>query len=141
MKSKLELTTWDDDRIARLKARYADGCTPSEIANEFGLSRNAVIGKLHRLGLVPPKNPAKPKPNGGNFRYRSATKPSGPKLPEGLPLPPDCKPVHLLDATVDQCRYPIGEGRDMMFCGASVIDATCSWCQYHWRICKTRFHA
>lgn len=43
---------WTDERIDRLKAMYAEGGTASEIAAALGhVSRNAVIGKVHRLGL------------------------------------------------------------------------------------------
>jgi hypothetical protein len=44
--------TWTDDRIEQLKTLYAGGMTGSQIAAEMGLlTRNAVIGKIHRLGL------------------------------------------------------------------------------------------
>lgn len=43
---------WTEDRIATLKRLWADGKTATEIAAELGgTSRNAVIGKAHRLGL------------------------------------------------------------------------------------------
>ena len=44
--------SWTDERIDRLKAMWADGSTASQIAEDLGgVSRNAVIGKVHRLGL------------------------------------------------------------------------------------------
>ena len=44
--------SWTDERIDRLKAMWAEGKTASAIAEELGgVSRNAVIGKAHRLGL------------------------------------------------------------------------------------------
>lgn len=46
---------WKDERnIAKLKEMWSDGATLSEIAKEFGCSRNAVVGKLNRLGLSSP---------------------------------------------------------------------------------------
>lgn len=42
---------WTPEQIDRAKALAADGATGSEIAEALGTSRNAVIGKLHRLGL------------------------------------------------------------------------------------------
>ena len=43
---------WNDDRVDKLKKLWAEGYTASEIAAKLGgLTRNAVIGKVHRLGL------------------------------------------------------------------------------------------
>src|SRR3569623_2608293 len=53
--------SWTDERIERLKAMWADGATASQIADELGgVSRNAVIGKAHRLGLEQRPSPVKP---------------------------------------------------------------------------------
>ena len=44
--------SWTDERIATLKKMWEGGSTASQIADELGgVSRNAVIGKAHRLGL------------------------------------------------------------------------------------------
>ena len=52
---------WTDERIDRLKAMWAKGATASQIADELGgVSRNAVIGKAHRLGLDARPSPVKP---------------------------------------------------------------------------------
>jgi GcrA cell cycle regulator len=47
---------WDGESVERAKAMFADGKTSRQIANAIGggLSRSAVSGKLHRLGLVSP---------------------------------------------------------------------------------------
>ena len=53
--------SWTEERIEQLKARWAEGATASEIAAELGgVSRNAVIGKAHRLGLESRPSPVKP---------------------------------------------------------------------------------
>jgi GcrA cell cycle regulator len=53
--------SWTEERIERLKAMWAKGATASEIAEELGgVSRNAVIGKAHRLGLEARPSPVKP---------------------------------------------------------------------------------
>ena len=52
--------SWTDERIDRLKAMWAEGSTASQIAEELGgVSRNAVIGKAHRLGLESRPSPVK----------------------------------------------------------------------------------
>jgi GcrA cell cycle regulator len=45
--------TWTPERVEQLRTHIATGLTCSEIAAEIGVSRNAVIGKIHRLGLAP----------------------------------------------------------------------------------------
>jgi len=45
--------TWTPERIEQLRTHIATGLSCSEIAAEIGVSRNAVIGKIHRLGLAP----------------------------------------------------------------------------------------
>ena len=53
--------SWTDERIERLKAMWTKGATASQIADELGgVSRNAVIGKAHRLGLDSRPSPVKP---------------------------------------------------------------------------------
>jgi GcrA cell cycle regulator len=53
--------SWTDERIDRLKKMWSDGATASQIADELGgVSRNAVIGKAHRLGLDARPSPVKP---------------------------------------------------------------------------------
>ena len=53
--------SWTEERIERLKKMWHDGATASQIADELGgVSRNAVIGKAHRLGLEQRPSPVKP---------------------------------------------------------------------------------
>jgi len=53
--------SWTDERIDRLRALWTSGTTASLIAEELGgVSRNAVIGKAHRLGLQARPSPVKP---------------------------------------------------------------------------------
>ncbi len=53
--------SWTEERIEQLKAMWAKGATASEIADKLGgVSRNAVIGKAHRLGLEARPSPVKP---------------------------------------------------------------------------------
>src|SRR3982751_5027982 len=53
--------SWTEERIEHLKAMWTQGSTASQIADELGgVSRNAVIGKAHRLGLEARPSPVKP---------------------------------------------------------------------------------
>jgi GcrA cell cycle regulator len=60
--------SWTDERIATLRKMWEGGATASEIATELGgVSRNAVIGKAHRLGLK-----ARPSPVKANEKKKAA---------------------------------------------------------------------
>jgi GcrA cell cycle regulator len=53
--------SWTDERIDKLRSLWGQGLTASQIADELGaVSRNAVIGKAHRLGLESRPSPVKP---------------------------------------------------------------------------------
>ena len=59
--------SWTDERIDRLKELWSRGMTASQIADELGaVSRNAVIGKAHRLGLQSRPSPVKPNEPGAS---------------------------------------------------------------------------
>jgi GcrA cell cycle regulator len=68
--------SWTDERIERLKALWTKGMTASHIADELGgVSRNAVIGKAHRLGLQSRPSPVKPNEPAPRPRARAKEKP------------------------------------------------------------------
>jgi GcrA cell cycle regulator len=70
--------SWTDERIDRLKAMWTNGSTASQIADELGgVSRNAVIGKAHRLGLESRPSPVKPGEEKEKIRKAAAPKPAG----------------------------------------------------------------
>lgn len=81
--------SWTDERIATLQKMWEGGSTASQIAEELGgVSRNAVIGKAHRLGLKSRPSPVKandkkkaakkasPKPAGTSKKAASNLKPA-----------------------------------------------------------------
>jgi GcrA cell cycle regulator len=57
--------TWTAERVARLKSGVNAGLSCAQIANEIGVSRNAVIGKINRLGLSRRRSPAAPRRGSG----------------------------------------------------------------------------
>jgi GcrA cell cycle regulator len=72
--------SWTDERIATLRKMWEGGATASEIATELGgVSRNAVIGKAHRLGLK-----ARPSPVKANEKKKAAPAPA--KKPAPAPV-------------------------------------------------------
>jgi GcrA cell cycle regulator len=90
--------SWTEERIERLKTMWAEGATASEIAEKLGgVSRNAVIGKAHRLGLEARPSPVKPgeekappaaaKPASGAKASAAAKTAPEPEKPAGQPHP------------------------------------------------------
>ncbi len=74
--------SWTEERIETLKKMWDSGMTATRIAEELGnVSRNAVIGKAHRLGL--PSRPSPVKPNEG----RAAPAAPAKAAPEPRPAP------------------------------------------------------
>lgn len=69
--------SWTDERIENLRAMWEKGLTASQIAEELGgVSRNAVIGKAHRLGLK-----SRPSPVKSADKTKAAKAPAAPKAP------------------------------------------------------------
>ncbi|MEC8837937.1 MAG: GcrA family cell cycle regulator [Pseudomonadota bacterium] len=107
--------SWTDERIATLKKMWEGGSTASQIADELGgVSRNAVIGKAHRLGLKSRPSPvkanekkkaapAKPKPAPKPAAKKAAPKPAAPKpAAPAAPAQPTTPPASLEDASPSQ---------------------------------------
>ena len=74
-------TDWTADLIARLRVLWAEGHATAEIGRRMGLSKNAVIGKVHRLVLPPRPSPIRGKGTGRKPRTRTPPRVSGPSLP------------------------------------------------------------
>jgi GcrA cell cycle regulator len=92
--------SWTDERIERLKSLWTKGMTASHIADELGgVSRNAVIGKAHRLGLQSRPSPVKPNEPEPKPKAKAKEKPQPApveaKSPaaEALPRPAAPKPA------------------------------------------------
>ena len=82
--------SWTDERIERLKKMWHDGATASQIADELGgVSRNAVIGKAHRLGLEQRPSPVKP----GEEKEAKKPAPAAPALKPAAPRVEAAKPT------------------------------------------------
>ena len=122
---------WTDDRVVLLKALWLEGLSAAAVARRLGgVSRNAVIGKVHRLGLSGRAAPAKPCRALATLP-RSSRSPAGGRPPP-LPHPPVARSrvvtlavahgelVPLLQLSGARCRMPIGDPQveGFGFCGA-----------------------
>jgi len=99
--------SWTDERIETLRKMWDSGLTATQIAEELGgVSRNAVIGKAHRLGL--PSRPSPVKPN----EPKAAAAPAEPKpAPAPRPTPaPSASPAPV--AAAPRAPAPAPESAD-----------------------------
>ena len=145
-------TAAEDERMTTL---YLDGQSCERIGGAMCRSRNSIVGRLHRLGVV--RGPGDPAPSRANKRYREpvakrpdrrshpaqqavararerAKRPPPPPRPIIVePLPSHA--VNMDDLTWRHCRWPVndwmpGEGVTALFCGAPKV-----------RGCLCAFHA
>jgi GcrA cell cycle regulator len=84
------IMAWTDERIERLKTMWENGLTASQIAEELGgVSRNAVIGKAHRLGLKSRPSPVK----SSDGESKAASKPKAKPVEKAPPVMRPAAPV------------------------------------------------
>lgn len=87
--------SWTDERIDRLREMWTRGMTASQIAEELGgVSRNAVIGKAHRLGLQSRPSPVKP-------NEPATAAPAPVAAPPPPPPPPAASPDFVATTALD----------------------------------------
>lgn len=110
-------TGWTTELILLVSQLWAQGISSGKIAANLGISRNAVVGKVHRLGL--PKR-------------QKATK--GGKRKPRIALEPDFIGIPFFELSSEHCRYPKGEGTEMLFCGHVRKDES-SYCEAHHAVC------
>jgi len=134
--------SWTDERVEQLRKLWADGFSCAEIAAELGggLTRNAVIGKIDRMGLS--EGPREKKPRAA----RIPKAPPAPKIAEVSRSPDEARAVvvvvealapdggvTLFAARDWHCRWPIGDPRDLenfRFCGERAVGET-PYCGAH----------
>ena len=110
--------SWTDERIAKLTKMWEGGATASQIADDLGgVSRNAVIGKAHRLGLKARPSPVKPndkpevvaKPAVEAPRAAPPPRPAAPARPVAVAQPPRPVAVAPVEASGDAAAAPAAD--------------------------------
>lgn len=138
--------TWTDALVDEVIRLWLDKKSARDISNLFlarglHISRNAVIGKIHRLGLlrakvtVCPPMPRSPTP----FRPAAQSKPKPTRQPGSVKIVPalveNISPLRLplLDLDRGQCRFECTDAEsaaDYLFCGLPVAECS-SYCPTH----------
>ena len=96
--------SWTDEKVSKLKSLWSEGLTTGEIGKRLGVSKNAVVGKAHRLSL-----------NGRPSPIKRQQKAAVPKK--------ETRVFTLTDLSSRTCRWPIGDPKhdNFHFCGALVV--------------------
>jgi GcrA cell cycle regulator len=146
------LPTWTADRIAELKRLFDEGLTCSQIAREIDVTRNAVIGKLSRLGLNRPRNdigyrrPSTPRsaPTRQSpvrlLRMMHAEMEAAARSASAREEPiSDARRCSLLELSSESCRWPLGRpgADDFAFCGNAPVEGL-PYCPGHARMAYRR---
>jgi GcrA cell cycle regulator len=156
MRGKREMTvlTWSRNRVEQLKKLWGARLSASQIAAELGdVSRNAVIGKVHRLGLsrrakslstaAPRRRKAHPAQH--TMRVTRSVTRGNMALAQAFEVEPDpvtsdnvvpmSKRLSLLELNEATCRWPIGDpsSPDFFFCGSKVLTGL-PYCARHSRV-------
>lgn len=150
--------SWTDERVELLKKLWIDGLSASQIAAQLGgVTRNAVIGKVHRLNLsgrakpasgaprprkIRPLAPHRPPSRGyvsGNTALKIHAHPAPRRMPAQVPMEDLVVPISLniklLNLSDAMCKWPIGDpqAENFCFCGHKNFNAL-PYCEYHSRI-------
>lgn len=152
---------WTEERVITLKKRWLEGASASQIARELagGVTRNAVIAKVHRLGLsnrataskptriqnkATVKAPAVPRSKPGISAATRLAAAQGAPLPVLAP-PQDLAPdptigreplrLDMLELQSGQCRWPLGKVPPFTFCGLRTTGPG-SYCPDHERVAR-----
>ena len=107
---------WTEERLAQLRKLWDEGLSISQIGDALGVSRNAIAGKAHRIGL-----PKRPSPI--SKTAKETKKPAKPKPaaePENLPLRLE---LRKLKWSRSKCCWPSGDPKlsGFTFCGDAVV--------------------
>lgn len=145
--------TWTAELIRRVSELWERGIPAREIAKRLrgGLTRNGIIGKMHRLNIDPglstsgrvPPPPKVAKIRASRARSHAAPRPPpSPSAPIHLPLPPPPDPprkpgpYNLLALRSGDCKWPVNappRGEVYLFCGEAAFGSG-PYCEYHARL-------
>lgn len=139
---------WSDERIARMKQLWKDGCSARQISKELGgITRSAVLGKIHRLGLSrvyplmnmtvkkkkSPKPQIKSAPRKSAVRelFKSEFEPFTPKEEIDISL---AQRKSMDDLEPQDCRWPLADSEPRVtpwrYCGREKVQGL-PYCEDH----------
>ena len=134
---------WTEQMVEELRKMWKEGLTTGEIGKRLNVSKNSIVGKVHRLGLsgrpspikkkeedqvktVAPEKPAKPEadpvPAPARKKPETELKASPATAPKAYSASHNCGSVRLTELDNHTCRWPVGDPKDenFHFCGKKV---------------------
>lgn len=151
---------WTDEAVEELKKMWDRGMTTGQIAKALNVTKNSIIGKVHRLCLTARPSPIKKVSGKETPKVSSTSKASQPnkeKEPKSVAVKKEKAPVETVEpakpvvATPEEtniplvkldnhtCRWPLGDPRDddFCFCGKRV-KAGQTYCEEHAAVAYVR---
>ncbi|MBZ8133854.1 GcrA family cell cycle regulator [Afifella sp. IM 167] len=144
--------SWTDERVDLLKKLWQEGLSASQIAGELGgVTRNAVIGKIHRLGLSGRGQPTSTIKRSRRARTAPAVRQrrtvtigaTALQAEEEIEIAAEVRPTHSVVVPISKrlsiekltertCKWPIGDPseEDFYFCGCDSLEGV-PYCEYH----------
>jgi GcrA cell cycle regulator len=127
---------WTEERERKLAELWAQDLSAAQIARLIGATRNAVIGKVHRMGLPPRPRPA-PKSRPRRVRVRR-WRPAVQRMcvaTQAIVVSGFTPLCTLMELSRESCRFPIGEpgAPGFGFCGRPRVHGP--YCAEHHRVC------
>jgi GcrA cell cycle regulator len=132
--------SWNEEKVSKLKELWGKGSTASQIAEIIGgISRNAVIGKAHRLNLsskIKTRNASSSQNFDNSSEENSSKQRRGRKSKfQSLIIEKDFEPENpkkLEELDESSCKWPVGhpEEKSFYFCGRSSLKDF-SYCRLH----------
>ena len=126
--------SWTHERIEQLKKLWEAGYTASNIATELGgITRNAVIGKAHRLGLSGRMKSKSKVSSVSIVRKRKLPVNKNSKIIELTTSVEPMNPTSFADIKDGLCRWPLGEPEDLdfKFCGRKCAEGMIYCTEHH----------
>tara|TARA_B100001093_G_C26591284_1_gene911617 strand:- start:137 stop:535 length:399 start_codon:yes stop_codon:yes gene_type:complete len=123
-------SVWDEKKLQKLKILWDEGLPITKIGLELGVSRNAIAGKAHRLGLPKRNSPISksgdPRKNQDASNFETARE---------LPLKILLREV---EWSRNRCCWPIGDPKlpGFAFCGTSILPGR-PYCEKHSNLAYT----
>lgn len=131
-----EVISWTDERVALLKKMWGEGKTAAEIAKELGgITRNAVIGKAHRLKLSNRLSPIQQNGKTPAAKVEKEMKPVYRIANDAGRSPFQTQGVQIGELRDKMCRWPMGDPKDadFRFCGLHAV-AGLPYCGEHAKV-------
>ena len=114
MMANVVASAWTEERLEQLKKLWGQGLSITQIGLKLGVTRNAVVGKVHRMGLPKRQSPI--------VRSDKPFEPKRRKL----------SPLTFAHWDKNECSWPIGDPRspDFKFCGDKILEGR-PYCALH----------